>query len=57
VLVTPLAYPMAQIGIARAYAASNDSANSRASYKKFLALWSNPDPRSVLVGEAQQRSK
>jgi len=56
-LVTPLAYPMAQMGIARAYFASNDSANSRASYKKFLTLWSNPDRSSVVMLEAQQRSK
>jgi serine/threonine protein kinase len=46
-------YPAAQIGVARAFAASGDLANSAAAYRKFLALWSTADPASPLLEEAR----
>jgi len=57
VLVTPEAYPLAQIGIARAYASSGDAINSAANYTKFLNLWTSPDTGSPVVQEAQAHSR
>ncbi|QHN03516.1 protein kinase [Granulicella sp. WH15] len=45
-------YPMAQIGVARAFAASGDTANSAAAYKSFEELWKDADPTDPLLIEA-----
>jgi serine/threonine protein kinase/tetratricopeptide (TPR) repeat protein len=40
---TTLTYPLAELGLARAYAAGKDTAAARAAYKQFLAEWSSAD--------------
>jgi serine/threonine protein kinase/tetratricopeptide (TPR) repeat protein len=45
-------YPMAQIGLARAYASLGDKANSVAAYRRFSALWHDADRGQDLVQEA-----
>jgi len=45
-------YPMAQLGLARALAASGDRMGSIAAYRSFLGLWSNADEGQPLVNEA-----
>jgi tetratricopeptide (TPR) repeat protein len=52
-LINPLLYPLAQIGLARAYAASGDKLNSGLAYQKFLTLWNGADSGSPLIAEAQ----
>lgn len=49
------AYPMAQLGLARAYAAMGDKGNSAAAYASFAQMWSAPggDP---LLQEAKKQS-
>ncbi len=48
-LYSPTMYAMAQIGLARAYAASGDAASSAAAYRAFLAMWKTDanDPLST----------
>lgn len=50
-------YPMAEIGVARASAASHDKAGSVDAYQKFLALWANADQDEPLVKEALAKTK
>ena len=46
-------YPLAQLGLARAYAAQHDSANARTAYQDFFALWKDADPDIPLLKEAK----
>ena len=50
-------YPMAQLGVARAYAASHDRANSVLAYRQFLMLWAEADRGQPLMLEAIAKSK
>ena len=50
-------YPMAELGVARAYAASHDRTNSVLAYRKFLMLWAEADRGQPLMAEALARSK
>jgi serine/threonine-protein kinase len=50
-------YPMAELGVARAYAASRDRANSVLAYRQFLMLWAEADRGQPLMVEALARSK
>jgi len=50
-------YPMAEIGVARAYAASGDKAASTAAYQRFLVLWGDADQDQPRVREALAKSK
>jgi eukaryotic-like serine/threonine-protein kinase len=50
-------YPMAEMGAARAYAASGDKADSVVAYRKFLALWGDADQNQPRMREALARSK
>ena len=45
-------YPMAQIGLARAYASMGDKANSTTAYRRFSGLWQQADRGQGLVNEA-----
>jgi len=45
-------YPMAEIGVARAFAASGDKANSVQAYRRFLELWRRGDVGQKLRVEA-----
>jgi eukaryotic-like serine/threonine-protein kinase len=51
------AYPMAQIGVARAYASSRKKAESASAYRSFLTLWEDADRRQSLMVEALAKSK
>jgi eukaryotic-like serine/threonine-protein kinase len=50
-------YPMAELGVARTYAASHDQTNSVLAYRKFLMLWAEADRGQPLMAEALARSK
>ncbi|MDX6529561.1 MAG: eukaryotic-like serine/threonine-protein kinase [Blastocatellia bacterium] len=49
--VSPL-FPMAHLGMARAYALSNDSASARKYYQDFFTLWKDADPTIPILIEA-----
>lgn len=46
-------FPAAEIGVARAFAASGDPANSAAAYRRLTELWRNSDPQQVFLTEAR----
>ena len=50
-------YPVAEIGVARAFADTGDFDNSSAAYRQFLVLWKNADAGQPLLGEARTNSK
>jgi serine/threonine-protein kinase len=50
-------YPMAELRIARAYAASREKADSVESYRRFLTLWKEADRGQALLTEAAAKSK
>jgi serine/threonine protein kinase/tetratricopeptide (TPR) repeat protein len=45
--------PLAQLQLARAYAAQNDSAKARTAYQDFLALWKDADPDIPILKQAK----
>jgi serine/threonine-protein kinase len=50
-------YPMAELGVARAYAASRDKTESVEAYRRFLMLWKEGDRGQPLMVEALVKSK
>jgi serine/threonine-protein kinase len=56
-LLSGNAYPMAELGVARAYAASRDKTDSVEAYRRFLMLWKEADRDQPLVVEALTKSK
>ena len=56
-LVGNTVYPVAEIGVARAFADTGDLGNSAAAYRHFLDLWQNADPGQPLVTEARAHTK
>jgi len=44
---------LARLGLARAYAISNDRTKARAGYQDFLGLWKNADPEIPILREAK----
>jgi serine/threonine protein kinase/tetratricopeptide (TPR) repeat protein len=49
-------FPLAHLGIARAYAASGDTTKARAAYATFLALWKDADTNLPLLQQAKSES-
>jgi tetratricopeptide (TPR) repeat protein len=49
-------FPLAHLGLARAYAASGDTAKARAAYSTFLNLWKDADPNLPLLLQAKSES-
>ena len=47
-------YPLAHLGLGRAWALAGDSARSRKAYQDFLALWKDADPDIPVLQEARQ---
>src|SRR3989449_1932708 len=45
--------PLAQLGLARAYALEGDSAKSRIAYQDFFALWKDADPDIPILQHAK----
>ncbi len=50
-------YAMAQLGLARAYSADGDRANSVAAYKAFAQMWKAADAGDPLLIEARKHSR
>ncbi|HZQ92837.1 MAG TPA: protein kinase [Terriglobales bacterium] len=48
-----VAHPLAQVGLARAYALQGDTAKARTAYQDFFALWKNADPDIPILIEAK----
>jgi len=46
-------YPLAHVGLARAYALQGDQAASRREYEEFFALWKDADPDIPILREAR----
>src|SRR5215813_4347519 len=49
----PVVYPLARLGLARAYALAGDVAQSRETYEAFFALWKDADPDIPILQEAR----
>ena len=50
-------YPLARLGLARALALSDDSANARKAYQDFFVLWKEADPDARTLQEARQEAE
>ncbi|MGD0734881.1 MAG: winged helix-turn-helix domain-containing protein [Terracidiphilus sp.] len=46
-------YPLAHLGLARAYVLQNKTTDSRNEYKKFFALWKDADPDVPVLKQAR----
>jgi hypothetical protein len=46
-------YPLAHLGLARAYALQGDPAKARTAYQDFLALWKDADPDIPILKQAK----
>lgn len=55
-LVLPVLHPMAQMGLARAFATSGDRINAAAGFAAFQQLWTNADSGATLLAEAHKGS-
>ena len=51
------AYPMAEIGQARAYAMNRDKVSRADAYRRFLMLWRDADQGQPLIAEASAKGK
>ena len=49
-------YPVAEIGVARAFADTGDQGNSAEAYRRFVDLWKTADPNQPLLAEARAHS-
>ena len=49
-----MAWPLAHVGVARAYAAGGNTAASRKAYEDFFALWKDADPDVPILTEAKK---
>jgi hypothetical protein len=50
--VSPL-YPLAHLGLARAYALQNNQAGSRGEYEKFFDMWKDADADVPVLKQAR----
>ena len=46
-------YPLAYLGLARAYALQGDTTKSRTAYQDFFALWKDADPDIPILKDAK----
>jgi tetratricopeptide (TPR) repeat protein len=53
----PVYSPLAQLGLARAYAMQGDSEQSRKSYDEFFTTWKNADPDIPILRQAETEYK
>ncbi len=56
-IVGSVGYPVAQIGVARAFADTGDVGNSAEAYRRFLDLWKTADTGQPLLTEARLHTK
>lgn len=47
-----MAHPLAQLGLARAYALKGDGTQSRQAYTEFFATWKDADPDIPILKQA-----
>ncbi len=52
-VVGSVVYPVAEIGLARAFAEIGDKGNSAEAYRTFLEMWRSADPNQPLLTEAR----
>jgi hypothetical protein len=50
---TTVLYPLAYLGLARAYAIENDAAQEKAAYQDFLSAWKDADPDIPVLNQAK----
>jgi eukaryotic-like serine/threonine-protein kinase len=50
---TTVLYPLAYLGLARAYAIENDAAQEKAAYEDFLSAWKDADPDIPVLNQAK----
>jgi DNA-binding winged helix-turn-helix (wHTH) protein/tetratricopeptide (TPR) repeat protein len=53
VVTTDSYWPLAHLGLARAYARTGDTEKSLAQYREFLELWKNADPDLRILNQAK----
>ncbi len=56
-IVGSVAYPAAEIGVARAFADTGDLNNSAGAYHRFLEIWKTADPKQPLITEARLHTR
>ncbi len=56
-VVGSVVYPVAEIGLARAFAEIGDKGNSAQAYRTFLELWHSADANQPLLAEARARTR
>jgi tetratricopeptide (TPR) repeat protein len=57
VVTVDIYWPLAHLGLARAYAQTRDTGKSLAQYREFVALWKNADPDLRILKEAKTEYK
>jgi tetratricopeptide (TPR) repeat protein len=57
VVTTDVYWPLAHLGLARAYAMTGDADKSLAQYREFLTLWKNADPGLRILTQAKAEYK
>ncbi|HXL23657.1 MAG TPA: winged helix-turn-helix domain-containing protein [Candidatus Dormibacteraeota bacterium] len=57
VVIVDIYWPLAHLGLARAYAQTGDTEKSLAQYRELLAFWKNADPDLRLLKEASAEYK
>jgi eukaryotic-like serine/threonine-protein kinase len=57
VVTTDCYWPLAHLGLARAYAQTGDTERSLAQYREFLTLWKNADPDLRILAQAKAEYK
>ena len=53
VVMTDIYWPLAHLGLARAYALQDDKAKARTAYRDFLTLWKDADPDTPIFEQAK----
>lgn len=57
VVITDVYWPLAHLGLARAYAQTSATEKSLAEYREFLTLWKNADPDLKILAQATAEYK
>jgi len=52
-VTTHVNWPLAHLGLARAYAMQGDTAKAEAAYQDFLTLWKDADPNIPILKQAK----
>ena len=53
---SPILYPLAHVGLARAATLTGDTSKARTAYEKFFAMWKNADPEIPILREANHEA-